>query len=110
MSTFEDEEINTCGHRNIDELWWKLHSEILDEIIKSSVRHIHDDIKDFKMKWNDIPEDVSTKWYEHLFEYVTEWEPTIDYRAWPDTHYGNTTKDMMEYRMYDLRELACLSC
>ena len=70
------------------------------------MRHISDDIKDFKLKWSDIPEDVSTKWYEHLFKYdVTEWEPTIDYRAWPNTHYENTTKDMMEYRMYDLREM-----
>ena len=92
-----EEEINTCGYRNIDDLWWDLQNKILDEIIKSSVRHISDDIKDFKMKWSDIPEDVRHEWYVHLFKY--------DYRAFPHTHYDNTTRDLMEYRMYDLREM-----
>ena len=109
-----EEEINTCGYRNVDDLWWDLQNKILDEIIKSSVRHISDDIKDFKMKWSDIPEDVRHEWYVHvrhewyvhLFKYnVMEWEPTNDYRAFPHTHYDNTTRDLMEYRMYDLREM-----
>ena len=98
--------INTCGYRNIDDLWWSLQNAILNETIKSSVRHISDDIKDFKMKWSDIPEDVRHEWYVHLFKYdVMEWEPTTDYRAFPHTHYDNTTRDLMEYRMYDLREM-----
>ena len=74
-----EEEINTCGYRNVDDLWWDLQNKILNETIKSSVRHISDDIKDFKMKWSDIPEDVRHEWYVHL--------------------------DLMEYRMYDLREM-----
>ena len=101
-----EEEINTCGYRNVDDLWWDLQNKILNETIKSSVRHISDDIKDFKMKWSDIPEDVRHEWYVHLFKYdVMEWEPTTDYRAFPHTHYDNTTRDLMEYRMYDLREM-----
>ena len=102
----KDEEINTSGYRNVDDLWWDLQNKILNEIIKSSVRHISDDIKDFKMKWSDIPEDVRHEWYVHLFKYnVMEWEPTNDYRAFPHTHYDNTTRDLMEYRMYDLCEM-----
>ena len=50
--------INTCGYRNIDDLWWSLQNAILIETIKSSVRHISDDIHTFTMKWSDIPEDV----------------------------------------------------
>ena len=50
--------INTCGYRNIDDLWWSLQNAILNETIKSSVRHISDDIHTFTMKWSDIPEDV----------------------------------------------------
>ena len=45
-----EEEINTSGYRNVDDLWWDLQNKILNETIKSSVRHISDDIKDFKMK------------------------------------------------------------
>ena len=98
--------INTCGYRNIDDLWWSLQNAILNETIKSSVRHISDDIHTFTMKWSDIPEDVRSEWYAFLFKYdVLEWEPTIDYRAFPHTHYDNTTRDMMEYRMFDLREI-----
>ena len=98
--------INTCGYRNIDDLWWSLQNAILNETIKSSVRHISDDIHTFTMKWSDIPEDVRSEWYAFLFKYdVLEWEPTIDHRAFPHTHYDNTTRDMMEYRMFDLREI-----
>ena len=101
-----EDSIITCGYRNMDDLWWDLQNEILDKIIKSSVRHISDDIKDFKMKWSDIPEDVWHEWYAFLFKYdVTEWKPTIDNRAFPDTHYDNAIRDIIEYRMYDLRKI-----
>ena len=104
MSENENCNLIPEGYSNIDDLWCDVRYEIIKDVIGSAIRHISFDIPDFKPKWSDVPEEKIDKWHDFVFGYdVSQWKQCTDDRAFPDTHYGNKTKHIIEYRLYDLR-------
>ena len=86
---------------NVDDRVWDKASELFDAIFETAVYRVDDEIK---LNLNDVPKKVSDEWWRELYGYdVKKWKPTVDDRAFPNTHYSDCLIDVLEFRCYEVR-------